>query len=108
MAITVKLAGAKTIKLKHPVMQGDTELTEIILNCPSFGTIRKLDLPFEFGANDTIKPKMDIVGKYIESCAALPPSVVNSLSFVDVMECFKALQDFFMDQAQLMKAVSSK
>ena len=57
----------------------------------------KLDLPFEFGANDSIKPKMDIVGKYIESCAALPPSVVNSLSFIDVMECFKVLQDFFMD-----------
>ena len=97
MAITVKLAGAKTIKLTHPVMQGDTEITELTMNRPSFGLIRKLDLPFEFGANDSIKPKMDIVGKYIESCAALPPSVVNSLSFIDVMECFKVLQDFFMD-----------
>lgn len=97
MAISVKLAGAKTIKLTHPVMQGDTELTELTMNRPSFGLIRKLDLPFEFGANESIKPKMEIVGKYIESCCALPPSVVNSLSFVDVMECFKALQDFFMD-----------
>jgi hypothetical protein len=97
MAITVKLAGAKTIELKHPVMQGDTELTELTMNRPSFGLIRKLDLPFEFGANESIKPKMEIVGKYIESCAALPPSVVNSLSFVDVMECFKVLKDFFID-----------
>lgn len=94
MAITVKLPGATTVKLKHPVMQGDTELTELTMNRPSFGLIRKLDLPFEFGANESIKPKMEIVGKYIESCAALPPSVVNSLSFVDVMECFKVLQDF--------------
>lgn len=108
MAISVKLAGAKTIELKHPVMQGDTELTEIILNPPTFGTMRKLGLPFDFGTDETIIPKLDVMGKYIESCAALPPSVVNSMHFMDVMECFQVIKDFFMDQAQCKKAISSK
>ncbi|MGN0896361.1 MAG: hypothetical protein ACI4NC_06305 [Succinivibrio sp.] len=86
-------ADTTTIQLTKPIQWGAKEITEIELKPMSFQYARKYGIPVKNGNAED--PDFEKIALYIQDLGALPPTVVNALSFQDVMNCLNHIISFF-------------
>lgn len=84
------------IKLENEIKHGDKAIQELEVREPFVKLIRELGSPVK------VNPKTgetdfnyDACCKYLEKLNALPPSVINQLTYKDFMKCVNQLLVFF-------------
>lgn len=83
------------IKLEESIKHGNQDIVELEITRPKLELIRKLGLPVKVTAQGVDGFNIDVCAKYLEQITALPPSVINQLTFSDFMACTNVLLSFF-------------
>ena len=92
------------VKLEESIKHGTDEISELEINRPNLSLIRKLGLPVKITSEGVDGFDIDVCAKYLEAITALPPSVINQLTFSDFMACTNVLLSFFESGASVQKA----
>ncbi len=91
------------VKLEESIKHGNNEISELEITRPNLSLIRKLGLPVKITANGVDGFNIDVCAKYLEAITALPPSVINQLTFSDFMTCTNVLLSFFESGGSVQK-----
>ena len=89
-----------TINFLKPVLDGDTEITEITLREPTIDDISKIGYPFlmlETEDGTAIKPQVQVILKYASTLAGVTPSCLKKLGIKDLMKIQIVVLGFFGD-----------
>ena len=90
----------QTVKLTQPIMAHGEPVTELQLRRPTALECREIRaFPYTLGADMRPVAALDVVGKYIIRCCAIPESSVNELALEDFNAITWDIIGFFMQKA---------
>lgn len=86
------------IKLEHSLKHGNKTIEELEVTQPFMKIIRQLGSPVRINQRTgEMDFNYEVCCRYLEILNALPPSVINQLTYQDFMRCINPLMDFFKD-----------
>ncbi len=84
------------IKLENSIQHGNKTIEELEVTQPFMKVIRQLGSPIRVNQKTgEMDFNYDVCCRYLEILNALPPSVINQLTYKDFMKCVRPLLDFF-------------
>lgn len=85
-----------TFKLSTPIKHGSEEVKVLEIKAPTLKAIRKIGVPFRFGATGSeFEIDAERIAQYLSELCALPPSTVDQISAKDFIGLIQVFSGFF-------------
>lgn len=92
-----------SVKLSTPIKAHDEELSELVLNDPSYEQIQQLGIPVKVDSAGEYTVNGQVAIRYIPVLANVPPSSIKNLGPYDLNNLCWAVWRFFMTPPEMIQ-----